>query len=80
MKPTNISLTMVLKNHSSSYAGSIRAPLTFLQALVRGYVPMTLSLSKLSTLPVDVLIDENGNCRGTLHVFTVEPFANRTTG
>jgi len=27
---------------------------------LRGYVPLTMSLSKLSTIPVDVLIDENG--------------------
>ena len=38
----------------------LRAPLTFLETLFRGYVPMTMSLSKLSTLPVDILIDENG--------------------
>lgn len=38
----------------------IRAPLTTLQALINGYIPLTLSISKLSTLPVDVLIDENG--------------------
>ena len=38
----------------------MRAPLTMLQALLKGYVPMTLSISKLSTIPVDILIDENG--------------------
>ena len=38
----------------------LRAPLTMLEAMFRGYIPLTLSLSKLSTIPVDVLIDENG--------------------
>lgn len=37
-----------------------RAPLTMLEAMFRGYIPLTLSISKLSTIPVDILIDENG--------------------
>ena len=40
--------------------GAMRSPLTLLQATLRGYVPLTLSISKLSTLPVDILIDEDG--------------------
>ena len=40
--------------------GALRSPLTLLQATLRGYVPLTLSISKFSTIPVDVLIDENG--------------------
>ena len=40
--------------------GALRSPLTFMQATLKGYVPMTLSLSKMSIIPVDVLIDENG--------------------
>ena len=40
--------------------GALRSPLTFMQATLNGYVPMTLSLSKMSIIPVDVLIDENG--------------------
>ena len=38
----------------------IKAPLTMLEATVKGYLPLTLSISKLSTIPVDILIDENG--------------------
>ena len=38
----------------------MRAPLTMLEAIFRGYIPLTMSISKLSTIPVDVLIDENG--------------------
>ena len=38
----------------------MRAPLTTLEAIFRGYIPMTLSMSKMSTLPVDILIDEEG--------------------
>ena len=38
----------------------LRAPLTTLEAILRGYIPMTMSMSKMSTIPVDVLIDEEG--------------------
>ncbi len=41
--------------------GAMRSPLTLLQATLRGYVPLTISISKLSTIPVDILIDERGN-------------------
>jgi peroxiredoxin Q/BCP len=41
--------------------GAMRSPLTLLQATLRGYVPLTMSIAKLSTIPVDVLIDEAGN-------------------
>ena len=40
--------------------GALRSPLTLMQATLRGYVPLTLSISKLSTIPVDILIDEEG--------------------
>ena len=40
--------------------GAMRSPLTMLRAMIRGYVPMTLSISKMSTLPVDILVDEHG--------------------
>ena len=40
--------------------GAMRSPLTLLQATLRGYDPLTLSISKLSTIPVDILIDEDG--------------------
>lgn len=38
----------------------LRRPLTMLHAMARGYVPLTLSMKKMSTIPVDILIDENG--------------------
>ena len=50
----------------------IRAPITTFSAILKGYIPTTLSLSKMSTLPVDVLIDEEGTvieahyCRDTV--------------
>ena len=28
---------------------------------MRGYVPLTMSIAKLSTIPVDILIDESGH-------------------
>ena len=40
--------------------GAMRSPLTLLQATLRGFVPLTMSISKLSTIPVDILIDEDG--------------------
>ena len=40
--------------------GAMRSPLTMIQATLKGYIPMTLSMSKMSTLPADILIDENG--------------------
>ena len=40
--------------------GAMKSPLTMMKATLKGYVPMTLSVSKMSTLPVDILIDEDG--------------------
>ena len=40
--------------------GAAKSPFTLLQATLRGYVPLTLSISKLSTIPADILIDEHG--------------------
>ena len=50
---------MALKSQRVMLA-PMRAPLTTIEAIFRGYIPMTLSMSKMSTLPVDVLIDEGG--------------------
>ena len=50
----------VSKSFGKFMWGAAKSPLTLLQATLRGYVPLTMSLSKLSTIPVDVLIDENG--------------------
>ena len=40
--------------------GALRSPMTFLRASLNGYFPMTLSISKMSTIPVDILIGEDG--------------------
>ena len=40
--------------------GAMRSPLTFMAATLKGYFPRTLSPSRMSTIPVDVLIDEEG--------------------
>ena len=40
--------------------GALRSPLTFSRAMLKGYFPMTLSISKMSTIPVDILIGEDG--------------------
>ncbi len=62
----------VSKSMAGLMLAPLRAPLTTLEAMLRGYVPMTMSISKLSTMPVDVLIDEDGKvveahyCRDTV--------------
>ena len=49
-----------------------------LEATVKGYLPLTLSISKLSTIPVDILIDENGKvvkahyCKDTVDHLPIE--------
>ena len=50
----------VSKSFGKFIWGAAKSPFTLLQATLRGYVPLTMSLAKLSTIPVDVLIDENG--------------------
>ena len=50
----------VSKSFGKFMWGAAKSPFTLLQATLRGYVPLTMSLAKLSTIPVDVLIDENG--------------------
>ena len=52
--------TGVKKSFFKFMWGAIRSPLTLLQATLRGYIPLTISISKLSTIPVDILIDEEG--------------------
>lgn len=50
----------VQKSFVKFMVGAAKSPLTLLQATLRGYVPLTLSVSKLSTIPADILIDESG--------------------
>ncbi|MEL0331313.1 MAG: redoxin domain-containing protein [Candidatus Poseidoniales archaeon] len=50
----------VQKSFGKFILGAAKSPLTLLQATLRGYVPLTLSVSKLSTIPADILIDESG--------------------
>lgn len=50
----------VTKSFARFMLGALRSPMTFLQATMKGYVPMTMSISKMSTIPVDILIDEEG--------------------
>jgi hypothetical protein len=64
----------------------LRAPITTLQAILRGYIPKTLSLSKMSTIPVDVLIDENGcvvrshYCKDTLDHISIDNLIKFSNG
>ena len=50
----------VEKSFARFMLGAMKSPLTMVKATLKGYIPMTLSLSKMSTLPVDMLIDEDG--------------------
>lgn len=50
----------VKKSFGKFMWGAAKSPFTLLQATLRGYVPLTLSISKLSTIPADILIDEHG--------------------
>ena len=64
----------------------LRAPLTTLEAILRGYIPMTMSLSKMSTIPVDVLIDEDGTvveahyCRDTVDHLPIDRLISFASG
>jgi peroxiredoxin Q/BCP len=64
----------------------LRAPLTFLETLVKGYVPMTLSPSKLSTLPVDILIGADGKvveahyCKDTVDHMPIDKMVSFAQG
>ena len=64
----------------------LRAPITFLETVVRGYIPLTLSIPKLSTLPVDILIDENGKiveahyCKDTVDHLPIERMVDFAKG
>ncbi|MBT3642256.1 MAG: hypothetical protein HN533_06515 [Euryarchaeota archaeon] len=64
----------------------LRAPITTLQAILRGYIPKTLSLSKTSTISVDVLIDENGSvvrshyCKDTLDYISIDNLIKFSNG
>lgn len=55
-----------------------KAPLSFLESQLRGYVPMTLSPSKLSTLPLDILINPDGTiskahyCKDTIDHLSID--------
>tara|TARA_B100000459_G_scaffold146954_1_gene114535 strand:+ start:205 stop:747 length:543 start_codon:yes stop_codon:yes gene_type:complete len=64
----------------------LKAPITFLETVFRGYLPMTLSISKLSTLPVDILIDEDGKiveahyCKDTVDHLPIERMVDFAKG
>jgi peroxiredoxin len=64
----------------------MRAPLTMLEAIFRGYIPLTMSISKLSTIPVDVLIDENGKvvkahyCKDTVDHLPIDELISFSKG
>lgn len=64
----------------------IRRPFTMLHAMLKGYVPLTLSTKKLSTIPVDVLIDEDGKvvkahyCKDTVDHLPIETMVRFARG
>lgn len=68
----------VRKSFLKFAVGAAKSPLTLLHATLRGYVPLTLSVSKLSTIPADILIDESGTvvrahyCRDTADHLSID--------
>jgi peroxiredoxin len=50
----------VVKSFGKFLWGALRSPITFMQATLKGYFPLTLSIAKLSIIPVDILIDVDG--------------------
>ena len=63
-----------------------KAPLSFLESQFRGYVPLTLSPAKLSTLPADILINEEGKvveahyCKDTVDHMPIEKMISFAQG
>ena len=66
--------------------GAVRSPITFLQATFKGYFPNTFSVKKMSTIPVDILIDEEGQvveahyCRDTADHIPIERLISFSNG
>ncbi len=66
--------------------GALRSPITFLQATFKGYFPNTFSVKKMSTIPVDILIDEEGQvveahyCRDTVDHIPIERLISFSNG
>jgi peroxiredoxin len=56
----NFEKNSVVKSFGKFLWGALRSPLTFMQATLKGYFPLTLSIAKLSIIPVDILIDADG--------------------
>ena len=70
----------VIKSFGRFMMGALRSPITLIQATLKGYIPMTMSLKKLSIIPVDVLIDESGKvveahyCKDTADHLPIDRF------
>ena len=70
----------VMKSFGRFMMGALRSPITLIQATLKGYIPMTMSLKKLSIIPVDVLIDESGKvveahyCKDTADHLPIDRF------
>ena len=66
--------------------GALRSPITFLQATFKGYFPNTFSVKKMSTIPVDILINEEGTvveahyCRDTVDHIPIEKLISFSNG
>ncbi len=68
----------VEKSYPRFMWGAMRSPITMIMATLKGYIPMTLSISKMSTLPADILIDEDGKiveahyCKDTVDHISID--------
>ena len=66
--------------------GAMRSPITMILATLKGYIPMTMSISKMSTLPADILIDEEGKvvdahyCKDTVDHLPIDRLISFASG
>ena len=66
--------------------GAMRSPITMIMDTLKGYIPMTLSISKMSTLPADILIDEEGKvvdahyCKDTVDHLPIDRLISFASG
>ena len=76
----------VEKSYARFMWGAMRAPITMIMAMLKGYIPMTLSISKMSTLPADILIDEEGKvvdahyCKDTVDHLPIDRLISFASG
>ena len=76
----------VMRSFGRFMIGALRSPLTLIHATLKGYIPLTMSIKKLSIIPVDVLIGEDGKvveahyCKDTADHLPIDRFIQFANG